>query len=254
MNLRVFASMVFMAALTACVSTAEREAEKARTLQLVETNIQLAASYLQQGQTEVARERLEKALVADPDSSQAHNMMGLLQWRLQDYAAAEYHFRKADDANDPDAQNNYGTFLCERSRIDEAKVWFDKAIANRLYKTPAEANQNAGLCLIKKPALAAAEGYLREALRLNPNLAPSLLNLARIHFGAGKYVSARGFMQRYFEQTADTPESLLLAVRIERALGDKKEEAKYVFKLRAKFSDSPEARQLQARPRKAKGS
>lgn len=243
-----------MAAVTACASTAEREAEAARTLKLVETNIQLAASYLQQGQIEVARERLEKALIADPESSQAHNMMGLVQWRLQEYVSAEHHFRKASDANDPDAQNNYGAFLCERSRMDEAKMWFDKAIANRSYKTPAEANQNAGLCFIKKPAPAVAEVYLREALRLNPNLAPSLLNLARIYFDAGKYVSARGFMQRYFEQATETPESLLLAVRIERAIGNKKEEAMYAFRLRAKFSDSPEAKQLRARPRKARGS
>jgi type IV pilus assembly protein PilF len=51
-------------------------------------------------------------------------------------------------------------------------------------------------------------------------------------------------MQRYFEVATDTPEVLLLAFRIERALGDKNAQATYALRLRGKFPQSAEARQL----------
>ena len=181
--------------------------------------------------------------------------MALLQWRLREYAAAEAHFRRAVvlEKGNGEAQNNYGVFLCERGRIDEAERWFKRAIADPFYSTPAAANQNAGLCLIKKAERVAAETYFREALRLNPRLAQSLVHMARISFDSGRALAARGFIQRYFQEAEDTPETLWLAVRIEQALGHKNEEASYALRLRAKFPDSPETRQLGKPARAGKG-
>jgi len=65
---------------------------------------------------------------------------------------------------------------------------------------------------------------------------------------AGKRLPARGFIERYFQSAEDTPESLLLAVRIERALGNKNAEASYALRLRSKFPASPEAGQLHVAP------
>lgn len=233
--------------LSACASTAEREAEEAKRARLVQTNIQLANSYLQRDQLEFAKERLEKALAIDSDDSQANNMMAVLQWRLKDFDAAESHFRRAvyGDKENAEAQNNFGAFLCDRNRVQEAEEWFRRAIANPLYKTPAAANENAGLCFLKAKELAKAESYFREALRLDPVLPASLLNMARISFESDRTLAARGFMQRYFQAASDSPEALLLAVRIERALKNKNEEASYAVRLRGKFPTSPEAQMLQ---------
>ncbi len=239
--------------LGACASTAEREADDAKRHRLVETNVQLAANYLQRGQLEFAKEKLEKALSIDPDDVSANNTMALLQWRLRDHAAAEKHFRRAVtlEKNNGEAQNNYGVFLCERGRVEEAVKWFKRAIDDPLYSTPAVANQNAGLCLIKTGANTAAEPYFREALKINPRLAPALEQMARISLDQGKALAARGFMQRYFQAGADTPETLWLAVRIEKALGHKNEEASYALRLRAKFPESPEAKRLGKKPVRA---
>jgi len=244
--MRVVGMIVIGVLLAGCASTAEREADEGKRRRLVETNVQLAEVYLQRGQLEFAKEKLEKALAVDPNDRHANNTMALLQWRLRDYAAAEAHFQRAvaGQKGNGEAHNNYGVFLCERGRVDEAERWFKLAIADQLYSTPAVANQNAGLCLIKKADRVAAEAYLREALRLNPRLAPSLLEMARIGLDSNRALAARGFMQRYFQEAADTAEALWLAVRIERALGHKNEEASYALRLRAKFPDSPEARQL----------
>ncbi len=229
-----------------CASSAERQADAAKRQRLIETNLQMAANYLQRDQLDFAKEKLDKALAIDADDSQANNMMALLQWRVKDYSAAERHFVKAvaGQNQNAEAQNNFGAFLCERGRIDEAEQWFKKAIANPFYHTPADANQNAGLCLMKKPAPQAAEVYFREALKVNPRLAISLHQMAKISFDAGKTLAARGFIQRYFQAAGDTPEALLLAIRIERKLGNKNDEASYALRLRGKYPDSPEARAL----------
>lgn len=229
-----------------CASTAERQANEAKRRQIVDTNVQLATGYLQNGQLEYAKERLDRALQVDPRDSQANNMMALLQWRLKDYETADRHFRRALDVEkaNAEAQNNYGVFLCERGRIDEAETWFKRAIENPYYRTPAMANQNAGLCLIKRGARPAAESYFREALKRDPQLAPSLHQMALISFESGRALAARGFIQRYFEVGEDSPEILLLAVRIERALKNKDAEASYAVRLRGKYPGSPEAEQL----------
>lgn len=229
-----------------CASDAERQASETKRRQMIDTNIQLATGYLQNGQVEYARERLERALQIAPDDSQANNMMALLQWRLKDYEAADAHFRRALDADEKnaEAQNNYGVFLCERGRIDRAEMWFKRAIENPYYRTPAIANQNAGLCLMKRGDRQAAESYFRAALKLDARLAPSLQQMALITFDSGRALAARGFLQRYFEVGEDNPEILLLAVRVERALGNKDAEASYAVRLRGKFPDSPEAEQL----------
>jgi type IV pilus assembly protein PilF len=232
--------------LAGCASTAEREAEEGKRARLVETNVQLANGYLQRGQFEFAKEKLEKALAIDANDSQANNMMAVLWWRLKDYEVAERHFTRAvRDKHNAEAQNNFGAFLCERNRTDEAETWFKRAVANPLYKTPAQAAENAGLCLFKAKAYPRAENYFREALKLDPRLPASLYHLARIGYESGRTLAARGFMQRYFQAAQDTPEALLLAVYIERVLKNKDEEASYAVRLRGKFPASPEAQQLQ---------
>lgn len=239
--------MVAMLGLAAgCASQTEREATAAKLARRVEVHTELGATYLYRNQLDIAQQELEQALALDPDDSQANNMMGLLQIRLKDDSKAERHFRRAvgGQPDNPDARNNYAVFLCERGRFDAADEQFRAAVRNPLYKTPEQANLNAGLCMLRKPDKVAAARYLRAALQNDPRLSPALINMARLSFEAGEMLSARGFMQRYFEVAKDSPESLLLAFRIERALGAKDAQANYALRLRGKFPDSAEAKQL----------
>ncbi len=234
--------------LVACASTAGREQEQARRQKLIATHIQLGVGYYQAGQLEIARENFNKVLAEDPDNAQANNMLALVEFRLKNYDKAERYFRRAlvaTDGDDPELMNNFGVFLCERGKFEEAERWFKKAIAHPRYRHPDQANLNAGVCLMKKPSPAEAERYLRAALDLNPRLAPALLQMARISYDTGRTLSARGFIQRYFEQARESAETLWLAYKIERALGNKNEAASYALKLKNRFPDSAEARQLE---------
>jgi len=242
-------TLLLLMTLGACVSDEVQVASDARSSRLVETRTQLAASYMQRNQLDIALEELDKALAVDPDNSQANNVMGLLQIRLKNDAKAEQHFRKAlsSQGGNAEARNNYGVFLCERGRLDEAEKQFKTALANPLYKTPEIANLNAGSCLQKKNAPELAEKFFRSALQINPKSPVALYQMAVINFNTKQFLPARAFIQRYLEVGNDTPESLLLAVRIEHALGAKDAQAQYASRLRSKFPDSPEAKQLSER-------
>jgi type IV pilus assembly protein PilF len=240
-------AVLLCAVLAGCASSAERQAEQEKLNKRADTHVLLGSGYLRRGQLDVAKQELDKAYRLVPDNSQVNNMMALLQWRLNNPDEADRHFRKAVAAEppDPEAWNNYGVFLCERGKIDEGVTWFQKAITNAFYRTPEEANLNAGVCLMKKPAPTVAEKYFREALRINARLPGALYQMAKISLDSGQALSARGFIERYFQAADDAPESLLLAVRIERALRNKNAEASYALRLRGKFPTSPEAGQLQ---------
>lgn len=242
----VLSAAIFL--LAGCASSAERQEEKDKANRLAETHVLLGSSYLQRGQLDVAKEELDKALKVAPDHSQANNIMAVLQWRFKDYDKAERLFRKAlaSDENNASAQHNYGAFLCDRGKISEGVRHFDSAAANPLYGYTAEVNLNAGVCLMKKPMPVAAEKYFREALHLNPKLSGALFQMARISLDSGQALSARGFIERYFQSAEDTPESLFLAVKIERALQNKNAEASYALRLRGKFPTSPEVAKLHA--------
>jgi type IV pilus assembly protein PilF len=232
--------------LVGCASSQERAALEARKENVVSLNTQLAAAYLQRGQPQVALEHVQKALTLAPQDARANNMMAVVQWRLGDHDEASKYFKRTVklQPKSAEARNNYGAFLCERRDIDAAVQQFNLALTDPQYPTPARANLNAGLCLMKKPAPATAEAYFREALRLDPKLADALFHMAKITYDSGRTLAARGFMQRYFEVSADTPDSLLLAVKIESTLGAKDAEASYALRLKGKFPDSPQAKEL----------
>jgi type IV pilus assembly protein PilF len=241
------AILVLTLSLTGCATNKEqRAALEAKKDSIVLLNTQLAAVYMQRKQYEIAQQHIGKALAVEPNNPAANNVMAVLLWRMKNYDEAAKYFTKTLklQPKNAEARNNYGAFLCERGEIDRAVKQFDIALSDPQYPTPAEANLNAGMCLMKKPAPVAAERYLREALQLNPKLPEALLQMAKISFDSGRTYSARAFIQRYFEVSKDTPQSLLLAVKIESVLEARDAEASYALRLKGKFPNSPEAKEL----------
>ncbi|OGI37588.1 MAG: type IV pilus biogenesis/stability protein PilW [Candidatus Muproteobacteria bacterium RBG_16_62_13] len=213
--------------------------------------MQLGAHYLVRGQLDIAKQHIDRALEIDPDSSAAMDRAALLYWRLRDYKLSEDYFRRAikTDARNFAAYHNYGAFLCDRGRYDEGVLTLEKAANNLLYPYVADANVNAGVCMLRKPSVSLAEKYFREALRLNPGHTGALQQMALISYRRGQMLTARAFIQRYFKSGAhlDTPEILLLAYRVETALRDNNAAASYALRLRSKFPDADEVQQLRVK-------
>ncbi|NIM28263.1 MAG: type IV pilus biogenesis/stability protein PilW [Gammaproteobacteria bacterium] len=218
----------------------------ASTNKVAIVNAQLGLEYVRNGQLDVAWERLNTALSADPNYATAHNGMALVYDRLNEPAKAEKHFKRAIELNPGDsaAQTNYGVFLCARGRIEEGVQYFMKAVENPLYDKPALAYTNAGLCKLRAGDRAGAEDHFRAALRADPRFGVALLNMAELSFEAEQYLAARGYMQRYEQVSRHNSRSLWLGIRIERKLGDKDAVSSLAMLLKANYPDSPETRLL----------
>lgn len=208
---------------------------------------QLAISYMQRNQLEVAREELEHALNIAPNHSAANHAMAALQERLGNNKEAERHFLLAvrSDAENSQAAHDFGTFLCRRGRVEEALEQYGNALSNPLYRQPDMSNLRAGECLIVHDRIQDAEAYFQKALRINPGLSLALYHMAEINFRRQNYLSARAYIERYFSIAAKTPESLLLAYKIEHKLKAPKVADEYASLLRGKFARSKEAQELE---------
>ncbi|MEE8387989.1 MAG: type IV pilus biogenesis/stability protein PilW [Acidiferrobacterales bacterium] len=250
----VFRIIALLAAVTLFSACSAKPAKKAhrnseQINKVVATNVRLATIYMQRNQLNYAKEKADRALQADPNSSQANNMMALLKWRLQQYEEADKYFRVAVrlQSSNSSALNNYGAFLCDRGKIDQSLRYFDRAVQNPLYKNRSQALTNAGRCLIKKPDAEKAKTYFRRALKFNRNESEALLQLAKLSYQSDRMLTARAFMQRYLGTGRKTAESLYLALRIERAMGNKQAAIRYARKLQQEFPASSEASRVDNR-------
>ena len=209
---------------------------------------ELAGGYYELGNIGVALEEVKEALSADSNYGPAHNIAGLVYSLLKDDRMAEQSFQRALEINssDSDANNNYGEFLCQRKREEEAIRYFMAAVRNPLYQTPERSFVNAGMCARRRGDLAGAENYFQLALKLRPSQPQALYQMADLSFSRGDDNGARTYLGRLTQSSQVGPEVMWLGVRVSRRLRDRNSEASYALQLRNKFPNSPEARALSA--------
>lgn len=208
--------------------------------------MQLAVGYYQEGKYEIALDEIKQALAAAPDYADAFGLRALTYTAMGHLPLADENYQHALrlKPNNPDLANNYGTFLCQSlDRPDAALKYFDMALKSPVYQTPINAMVNAGACSLKNKKLDAAERYLLDALRLNPGLPAVNSGLARVYYERRDLARAGFFIQRLLE--ASTPDvlpadALWLALRVQRAQGDRSNEAQLAAQLRRRFPGSPE--------------
>lgn len=241
MNFRLLLTLVLAAAVLAGCATGGEGQEAARI------NTQLGINYLQQDDLNQASKALNKALAQDSRNAEAHAAMAVLSQRLDDHDKADRHFRRALRLDDeqPSVRNNYGRFLCNRERYEEADEQFRKAINDPLYERKYLAMSNAGLCALRAGQNDKAGEYLRRAVEQRPDFAPALRRFAELRYEQGEYTSARRYYQRFAENGNQSAGSLLLGVRIAQALDKHDEAASYALRLRSQYPDSEENRTLQ---------
>ena len=236
--------VVILHLLSACVTVNKSQASAEEKSQ---NYVALGTEYFQQGRMEAALANLKKGIQFNPDSYVGNGMLALIYERLERDDEAEKYYLKAIDVVPADSHeygsihNNYASFLCSKGRLDDAGLHYRKAYEHTLYQSPEVALENGGLCYQRHSDLVTAEGYFRLALKKDPNRSTSLFAMAQLSFDMKRYLQGRAFIQRYLDEIEGGAESLLLAIRIEKALGDKASEQKYTELLKSRFPDSSQA-------------
>lgn len=223
-------------------SAASEASSRANPLERAKAHTELGIAYLGDRQYEIALSEAKIAIDSDDGYAPAYNLKGLVHMALRQNSAAEAAFRQALALapDNPEFSNNYGWFLCQTGRIKESYAHFDKALRNPLYKTPATALHNMGVCALLDKDDATAESYLFRALKLDPNDLRAYYLLADIDYRRGRYEDAREWLRKLHEKIEPTAETIWLSLRIDRKLGDRRSEAANMGLLRSKFRDSPE--------------
>ena len=208
---------------------------------------ELASLYFERGNMGVALEELRIATTADPSYALAHGMFGLVYLELRETQLAEQSFQRGLGLapQDPDLNHNYGWFLCQTKRENEAIKYFMQAIRNPLYTSPGRSFAAAGICALRKNEIKDAEQYFLRALKIDPDDPASLLQLGQIRYRQGNYDESRQLVSRFNKLVEPTPESLWLALRVERKLGERIAEANWAGQLRRRYPGSREYQLLQ---------
>ncbi|HTY48388.1 MAG TPA: type IV pilus biogenesis/stability protein PilW [Steroidobacteraceae bacterium] len=211
-------------------------------------NVQLAMAYMQEGNLERARDKLDRAMKEDPSNPNLHSVYALFYERMGDLkkADAEFHTAMRLAPGDPDQLNFYAVYLCRTRRVDEGVEKLEEVARNPLYRTPEAAYTNMGVCLRSahrgREALAAFE----RAVQIRPGFAEAVFQLADTELEQGHAMEARASVEHYFAIYTPTPDLLVVAIRAARMLGDSASVATYEKTLLADFPNSDQARQLAA--------
>jgi len=229
-----------------CGTTSKKTADEPTDLRkAAETNTALGRQYMDRHQYEIALEKLKRAVAFDKTYAPAHTLLAVLYETLGelDSAAEQYRLAVRYDPSDGDVNNNYAVYLCGRNKSAEADRYFQTAMKDPFYSTPAVTYANAGLCAFRANDLDKAERYLRQSLEYDAEFAPALLPMADLSYRKGDYLRARAFLQRFEAVGVIDASSLLLGYRIENALGDDVSSGRYKRDLLDRFPDSAEALQ-----------
>lgn len=208
--------------------------------------LQLAVGYYQDRKYEIALDEVKQAIAAAPDFADAYGFRALIYTAMGENALADENYRHALRLapRNPDLANNYGLFLCDAGgRPDQALGFFESALKNPQYRSPAKALTNAGNCSLKLKNTNAAERYLLEALRYEPELPAIQAGLARVYFERRDYTRAGFFINRLTDAAkleSLSADVLWLAVRVKHMLGDRATEATLAAQLRKRFPGSAE--------------
>jgi type IV pilus assembly protein PilF len=236
-----------LALLAACSSTSSQvHAQKQKDA--ASYNVQLGIAYMNQGDLERAKDKLDRALEEAPDSADVHSARAALFARLRNSDKADAEFRNALRLapHDPRMVNNYAVYLCQNGRTDDGVKRFLEAAHNPLYPTPEAAFTNAGVCLRAAKRDDEARANFLAALQVKPNFAEAEFQLATLQFDHHELPAARSSIDGFIGTYNATPDLLLLGVRVARAQNDRIAAQRYARKLQLDFPDAEQTRSLAA--------
>ncbi|TWH76690.1 type IV pilus assembly protein PilF [Azomonas agilis] len=247
MGMRQLSLILVFSSLLGCVSegpTRPLDTEQGRR-EARDAYVKLGLAYLQQGSTSRAKLPLSKALELDPNSAETHAALALVFQTELETKLADQHYRQAISAN-PTARilNNYGSFLYDQGRYEEALARFQQATNDPLYQERGRVFENLGLTSLKLGQTEQAREYFNRALRLDNQQPMVLLELAALSYDSKDYIVAKRYYDQYRVQQTNQQtlpaRSLLLGIRLGRVFQDQNQIKILSMQLQRFYPASPE--------------
>ena len=243
--------------LTACQSTSQNTTSvyqgtdpsqrKRDKMELAQARTALAGQYINQRQLDAAKRQLDEAIEAQPNYAPAYDMMGNLlkiEGSPSNIANAEKYFKKAISL-DPDfiqARNNYGVYLSELGRHQEAIEQFNIAGSTLGY-------HNLGLTYLKMNNPKAAEMAFNKAIETESATVTAKMEMIDILIGRHESLKAKAYFNdlKTMAQLHNQPmpsRLLYQGVRLGILQNDRQEIQRLSSQLLSQHPLSDEAKQL----------
>lgn len=206
----------------------------------------LATGYLQEGKREHALRAIKRGQEIDKNDAGLLNALALYYYSDGELKLADDTYRRAMRANPKDSatQLNYGAFLYEQKRLDEACSVLKRAVDDPLYVNRHLAFMNYGICLRERKQYAEAEQAFKRSLANNGRNHRVLLEMTELKFEQGEFPQARQYFDTYNQRvTQQSPRSAWMGVRLMYALGEYDQSESYALFLRNQFPNSAEYRE-----------
>lgn len=247
MTLRPALLLLVVSLLGGCVTTGDvnpMRTAKGRD-EAREAYVQLGIAYIQQGDTQRAKIPLKSALELDPSDADAHAALAMAFQLEMEPKLADEHFRKALAQRPGDARllNNYGGFLYEQKRYQDAMNFYLKAAEDNLYPERSRVFENLGLTALQLGQREQAKEYFQRSLRLSSRQPRALLEMAQLAYQDKAYVPARSYYEAFSELSGQNARSLLLGARLAEIFDDRDKAASLGLQLKRLYPGSQEYQQ-----------
>ena len=236
-------SAIFITACQSPTTMVKKDPEKA-----VKVRTQLAAEYIKSGDLDSAKRTLDQALEMNSRDSAANMMMGILLQQEGSKVSmdkADAYFKRAISADPKNAQarNNYGTYLYQIERYNDAIEQLNIAGTTLGYDQRYKALENVGRIYLKLGDMSNAEKSFKQALQVNRDSYISMLELSEIFYLKQQTAAATQLYEQFVRgvgQKNQGARALWIGIRNARANSDTMGMQALVNQLRALFPESPE--------------
>ena len=246
-------SLCSVLSLTGCVSkqsyVGSDKPVSDRTFDNIEaarTRISLGLNYLRRGDTSQAKYNLERARSFAPNSAEVHSALAYYYQSVGENKQAEEYFRLSisKDVNYADAYNNFGAFLCQLNRYDEAEQLLLKAISRPGYIRVAESYENLAQCQLQQNNFNKSSAYLDNSISHNSTRITSLTMAAGLAYAMGDIQQAKARLDRIQRLGRVSARTVLLSYLIAEKNGDRETLRNAEQLLLTLYTDTPETRLL----------
>lgn len=188
-----------------------------------QSRLTLGLKYIEIENYQDAKINLDKAIGYAPDNANIYLAYAYYYQKVKEHQQAEDAYLYALDLapNDGNIHNNFGVFLCENARFDEAEREFLTAIASPNYNQIANSYENAGRCALENGDNLQALTYLQSSLAYAPKNLDVRLSIAELNYTLADISMAKQQLTKFESVSKATARSLWLGFKI----ADKQQES-----------------------------
>ena len=231
--------------LLACTQQTVKEpfADKISKEREVESRVQIALIYMEEGELEQAISELRQARDVKPRSARVHEVLAIALERTLDFERAENNFQLMlrYDRDYTRGRANYASYLVRRGNCEEAYRQFHIVVNDIFYPNRAIAYQQLARCAGELGKHEEMISAYQRAVALDNRIARPFLELAWIHFDTGEYPESQDYLDKYRERVDQANASaLLLGIRLARVFQDRSAEVSNAMALKNLYPRSAE--------------